>query len=899
VAAMMTGTSFMVYFDPSKTCYETTGSRDVGFIWRPDELRHRDVNIAIWPATQNNVLIIREGDCSGNEVLCTFNGAWGYWRDTRLDDFYAAAEQYCIIIDGRGLDGGYGWYGDIGQLRIWDAATDEICDNDIDDDGSGTIDCNDWKCYGDPSCWAPAPCQENIDCYPHLWITTRNTEGNIWNYDGDNWRETDNFDPSCGLDGGNDGVFVWYADKTGNWTFNTFDSDYDTILWVRSAGTFGSIEEIACNNDAGGGQQSEVTIYAQKDEVFMIGVDANGPINVIGTNVEVDATFSPAAGGGCLGGLDGDWRFCQVLCPCTYLQGDCDTDLECGPGLVCADVYGLDSCVEDPASSHSVGVFTGKKLYRSQPQNDIYNINNFDSSRLISYEPVSNLQAPKRDENESIILAEEICQSSQCEGDFCNVECPCAEGEGDCDSDVECESGLECGQDNGPEWGCGQYTDICIDPANPDGPIQVTGGGCTGDSRCEGNFCTPDCPCLEGQGDCDDSDNDCIGELVCSQNVGADFGCASDVDICTVDLAISGGGCINAARCADNFCDPSCPCNEGYGNCFEDADCASGLVCAQNMGEDFGCNMNVNICLSTSSDGGGCQGGSHCDDGFCQVECPCLEGEGNCTKDEECASGLYCAFDVGDSHGCSSDVNVCVAGLRRCDDDYCSTSNQCPAGLGDCDGNYECQTGLVCLQDVGNDYGCDDNTIDICGVDHVTTGGGCVGGDECDLGYCDESCPCIEGQGQCDSNDDCHAPLICREDTYFESTCFSTSTVMACLPPLPSCTDDPDCDDQLFCNGAETCDSGTCVDGADPCPPGECNESTDSCESGGSGCTVISGAGTWSGSTVGESNDVDTHCHPNSSSNILTRCYISTTQTALRRSPATMMRMLFVPIIIP
>ncbi|MCP4657491.1 MAG: S8 family serine peptidase, partial [bacterium] len=46
------------------------------------------------------------------------------------------------------------------------------------------------------------------------------------------------------------------------------------------------------------------------------------------------------------------------------------------------------------------------------------------------------------------------------------------------------------------------------------------------------------------------------------------------------------------------------------------------------------------------------------------------------------------------------------------------------------------------------------------------------------------------------------------------------------------CTSDPECDDGLFCNGAETCNFGTgqCDAGTDPCLPGEtCDEGNDLC----------------------------------------------------------------------
>jgi hypothetical protein len=55
--------------------------------------------------------------------------------------------------------------------------------------------------------------------------------------------------------------------------------------------------------------------------------------------------------------------------------------------------------------------------------------------------------------------------------------------------------------------------------------------------------------------------------------------------------------------------------------------------------------------------------------------------------------------------------------------------------------------------------------------------------------------------------------------------------------PAPECTVDADCDDGLFCNGAETCNAGTCQTGTAPncndgvsCTDDSCNEATDSCD---------------------------------------------------------------------
>ncbi len=46
------------------------------------------------------------------------------------------------------------------------------------------------------------------------------------------------------------------------------------------------------------------------------------------------------------------------------------------------------------------------------------------------------------------------------------------------------------------------------------------------------------------------------------------------------------------------------------------------------------------------------------------------------------------------------------------------------------------------------------------------------------------------------------------------------------------CGIDPDCDDGLFCNGAETCNAGSCQPGADPCPGQSCDEAGNTCVAG-------------------------------------------------------------------
>jgi len=49
--------------------------------------------------------------------------------------------------------------------------------------------------------------------------------------------------------------------------------------------------------------------------------------------------------------------------------------------------------------------------------------------------------------------------------------------------------------------------------------------------------------------------------------------------------------------------------------------------------------------------------------------------------------------------------------------------------------------------------------------------------------------------------------------------------------PVPTCAVDADCDDGVWCNGAETCVAGACQPGTDPCAGGACDEAGQVCTS--------------------------------------------------------------------
>lgn len=218
-------------------------------------------------------------------------------------------------------------------------------------------------------------------------------------------------------------------------------------------------------------------------------------------------------------------------------------------------------------------------------------------------------------------------------GEFCTPECPCAHGEGDCDEPEDCLSGL-CLRDAGLQFG---YDDPDLDVCSDVCPTTGVGAG---------NYCTPECPCAHGEGDCD-SDEDCAGGR-CLQNVGLDFGYDDPgLDVCSTECPEPGQVGVG------EFCTPECPCEHGEGDCDSDEDCVSGL-CLRDAGPAFGYDdSEIDVCSNICPT----LGVGSLD--YCSPACPCDAGEGDCDGDADCAPGLSCTDNVGPSYGFPAEVDVC------------------------------------------------------------------------------------------------------------------------------------------------------------------------------------------------------------------------------------------------
>eukprot|EP00916_Digyalum_oweni_P012258 GHVL01020308.1.p1 GENE.GHVL01020308.1~~GHVL01020308.1.p1 ORF type:complete len:701 (-),score=116.68 GHVL01020308.1:253-2355(-) len=96
---------------------------------------------------------------------------------------------------------------------------------------------------------------------------------------------------------------------------------------------------------------------------------------------------------------------------------------------------------------------------------------------------------------------------------YCSANCKCDKGEGGCTSDSGCTDGLYCIYQNGVNT-CEDLTDI-FNPnvSNCDNrnlPIYHS------------DYCTIECPCEPGEGDCDTNEQ-CKGSSVCLQRLGVDL----------------------------------------------------------------------------------------------------------------------------------------------------------------------------------------------------------------------------------------------------------------------------------------------------------------------------------------------------------------------------------------
>ena len=359
-----------------------------------------------------------------------------------------------------------------------------------------------------------------------------------------------------------------------------------------------------------------------------------------------------------------------------------------------------------------------------------------------------------------------------------------------------------------------------------------------GQSCDDGQFCTEGETCQSGV---------CTGGSLksCSDGVGCtDDSCdeANNTCINTPD----NGNCNDSQFCNGvETCDPEADCQTGT------TPCAEGTTCIESSDT---CEVT---CTDKDNDGYAIEGGVTCGPIDCDDENRNVHPDATevCNGvDDNCDGSIDETFnDLGES--CTVGTGECTrTGSRVCDES--GTGTTCDATPGtpseevcdgldnDCNGSIDetgnalCDNGMYCdgQETCGGASGCINGTPIDCNAS----------GDQCNSGKCDEitdkciAVPANEGQS-------CNDGLYCNEgETCQSGICTGGSTkscsdgvgctVDSCNEAIDSCIyipDDNQCDNGLYCDGAEICDvTNDCQLGIPvECAPGnECNEETDTCE---------------------------------------------------------------------
>jgi hypothetical protein len=183
----------------------------------------------------------------------------------------------------------------------------------------------------------------------------------------------------------------------------------------------------------------------------------------------------------------------------------------------------------------------------------------------------------------------------------------------------------------------------------------------------------------------------------------------------------------------------------------------------------------------------------------------------------------------------------------------CTTGGTCQTGFPTCDGDFACgcfqtyEGGATCLwRDTPCDGGtpCPNGTGD-CPEDEVCVVNTCCGEPLCVLPVCVPEAARAEPDdgptvGGTRTNIPEGEPAECAELTSgwceYEGGGYQGDYTVCTPNTCPECADNEDCNDGLFCNGAEICAEGVCTPGAHPCSDSEwCYEAGLRCIAYGSG----------------------------------------------------------------
>ena len=451
----------------------------------------------------------------------------------------------------------------------------------------------------------------------------------------------------------------------------------------------------------------------------------------------------------------------------------------------------------------------------------------------------------------------------------------------------DCAAGLTCIPNQGASFGLGASVDLCLplhcvnrlqdngesgldcgtDVGCKACPATTPTFGQTGAVNGSQGYCTSISPCPNASGDCN-TNADCQSGLICVPNVGLKYGFSTRIDVCAPahctdrvndsdELGVDCGG--SCAPCtgvvqlttsiavgAHGYCTSSHQCGDLLGDCDHDTDCTTGLSCIANKGAAVGLPSNADICMPATcvdrvldgdeflADCGGscppCQGAkgsaraSNGSPTYCSNAMNlCAAGEGNCTVDAQCSSGLVCIFQRGASFGLPAGTNICL--LATCNDgsqDGDETAVDCGGSCGTCTTLSGLTGGATCTNGVrdGNETG-----IDCGGSCHACSMGTCTDGKQNGTetgvdcgGACLPCATCSDGvQNGSETGVDCGGSCPTACPTCSDGVQNGNETGVDCGGACQSCGCTPNVTEACYEGPTSTLNVGLCQGGTHTC----------------------------------------------------------------------------------
>jgi hypothetical protein len=106
-------------------------------VWTPAEAGRYRIETA--GSAYDTFVSVRTAGCGGREIACNDDAADGGTHSSLVVNL-RECQTVTIVVDGRTVE--------VGDFRLTVNGTETVCDDMTDDDGDGTVDCDDDDCFG-------------------------------------------------------------------------------------------------------------------------------------------------------------------------------------------------------------------------------------------------------------------------------------------------------------------------------------------------------------------------------------------------------------------------------------------------------------------------------------------------------------------------------------------------------------------------------------------------------------------------------------------------------------------------------------------------------------------------------------------------------------------------------